>query len=285
MTRASSTLWHTSMSILASQLVSLLRAFLSSGFDFRYIFSRITLGLCAWAGWLYWLARVYERHWNISDGERSGLSVVLAVICLFHAVFFGSHGRQLKELIYFLIGPCILLPFVLVSVVIWRIISLPVFLFVVLKKFCPMLLPRYRQSTYKDKLCSTCELLVDKSPLLIGTRKLFTLPAENHCHYNAQDLQESAKGCHMCSTLLRSVESFRNNLASSSQRPKKTSFRVEPPSIAPSSPGGKLTVRVWEKRPLGQEPLLRIQLLGEDITTSLPLNVEEINNGTFQMTI
>jgi hypothetical protein len=73
---------------------------------------------------------------------------------------------------------------------------------------------RYRQKASKSasacesrsyQLCFTCDLLVDNSRLLTGTSWIFARPFEHHVYYTARDQQNSAKDCHLCNFLLRSV--------------------------------------------------------------------------------
>lgn len=59
------------------------------------------------------------------------------------------------------------------------------------------------------RLCERCQSIIKRSPLLSGARWLFTRSNERHAFYMKGELEKSAKDCHLCILLLKSVEEFR----------------------------------------------------------------------------
>jgi hypothetical protein len=151
-------------------------------------------------------------------------------------------------------------------------------------KICIVRGARYRQSTLgshcvpgcnrllESQLCPTCDLLVESSSLLIGTRWLFTHPVEKHLHHTASDLETSAKSCALCHLLLFSVKSAGHSIVSDRSTQYGSIARLE-------SAADRLTVRLWEQRSILERPLLRIQLIGNGFE-SKSLAVGQVHNGT-----
>lgn len=159
-------------------------------------------------------------------------------------------------------------------------------LFLLCSKICIFRRPRYRENTLGSQciegcerlsICKTCAGLIESSPLLIGTHWSFARPVEHHPHHTRMDLESSAKACHLCNVLLRSV-----GLGEGSVVPERPLH--ESTSLLDSSDDNsmqdkqKLMVKVWEKRFISEKPLLRIQLVGSTLN-SVPLTVEEFHRG------
>jgi len=135
-------------------------------------------------------------------------------------------------------------------------------------KICVVRRPRYQHSVSRSQcidgctqslentLCKECSDLVKRSPLLIGTAWGFTRPVKYH-HRSRSCLEKSASKCHLCSTLSRSIAKW--------------------PSQYGTTHSDKLTIKLWETRPIFGKPLLRIQV--HDNPDSEPLTVEEFNHG------
>lgn len=58
------------------------------------------------------------------------------------------------------------------------------------------------------RLCAKCQSIIERSPLLIGSKWLFSRSTERHAFYTKEELEESARNCHMCVLVLKSVEEF-----------------------------------------------------------------------------
>jgi hypothetical protein len=132
------------------------------------------------------------------------------------------------------------------------------------------------------RLCYKCEVIVKNSRLLRGSPWIPTLSSEKHDFYNRLELCESKSGCHMCRLLFYSVDSFKEpNDGSDSginqptqDRDTKSSNHAVTPNKSSAVHTDKVTLRIWMRRSLFEQPVLRIQLHGPSIVKSNPLEVK-----------
>src|SRR5579862_5082825 len=239
----------------------------------------------SWWGWGWLVRYLFSIHFDMRREYLNLLLLILWIWFLYNAgltaLTIHFRGSELVELFFFLFLLFVMMPIMFTLALVFFIPNLTwcitKFLF---SKVCVIRTPRYRQRTqgcvsgcksHLGELCPTCDLLIDSSPLLTGTRGFLTLPVETHFHHTARDLQDSAKSCRLCNFLLHSIKH------TPILRPTLQYGSI---SIPPTN--NKLTLKLWEERPFGQKPLLRIRLDGDDISDPVPLTVEEVHKGRSQ---
>lgn len=113
-----------------------------------------------------------------------------------------------------------------------------------------------------SKLCDKCNDLVDSSSILTGTSFGLVWPVEHHRHHTPNGLRASARTCHLCYTIFRSIS--------------KSSSDYGTGDLS-TSDKEVLTIKLWETKPFNGKPQIRIQVTGK--FDSEPLAIEEFHYG------
>ena len=147
-------------------------------------------------------------------------------------------------------------------------------LWIISTKVCVIREPRYQRATSGrsptvdfvnssvSNTCERCTDLVDRSALLTGTTFAVTRPVEYFSHHTRDALEISARDCHLCNLLLRSIAKWSSGYGTTNVQ----SDRDE-----------DLTIKVWEKREILGKPRLRVQVTAR--YGSEPLEIEELHYG------
>lgn len=193
--------------------------------------------------------------------------IMLLSLSLYFSAWFLS-GKWRRALLWevFFFGPKLSL-----KAITWPHRFLETGALVFCSKFAVARRPRYQgQRGSKDEtnnepaplqyrhLCQTCDELISKSPLFIGSplfpRIVSPIEIRPHQPNSLCGLQASALDCHLCSLLLKSI------------------------SRQATVPSGVLKLKVWEARSLRHPvPELKMQLYGDCIKVASPLTVQEIH--------
>ena len=107
------------------------------------------------------------------------------------------------------------------------------------------------------RLCERCQSIIKRSPLLIGARWLFTRSDERHAFYTKEELEKSAKDCHLCILLLKSVEEFR----------ELTEEQTD-------TTNSELTLLIQDRKPVKDITKLELELSGHAISKARRLRVD-----------
>lgn len=165
-------------------------------FDWKVDIPISSMLLAAWGSYIYW-STLFPDSDKISYGLRFGFAIVFTALFLVTFLLLKLGKGFIALAIVF--GPFIL-AWLLFLYVRWYFS----FLFVLNAWL-------YRTSNVSKeccRLCGKCQSIVDRSPLLVGSRWLFCRSTERHSFYTEEELKESAKHCHMCVLILKSVEEF-----------------------------------------------------------------------------
>ncbi|KAI0550935.1 heterokaryon incompatibility protein-domain-containing protein [Xylaria curta] len=152
-----------------------------------------------------------------------------------------------------------------------------------LSTVCVARLPRYRAPQANGDrelrpLCSKCRPIVDQSSLLKGTNWVFTWSREIYPFHSKNELQKSAKVCHLCSLLWNA--SFKNSSTCEADYSPIGAPSISTPLIstpvstsqAQAKETMKLKMEILATRPFRQIESLHIRLLekqGSDPLVSL----------------
>jgi hypothetical protein len=112
------------------------------------------------------------------------------------------------------------------------------------------------------RLCERCQSIIKRSPLLIGARWLFTRSNERHAFYTKEELEKSAKDCHLCILLLKSVEEFR----------ELTEKHTD-------TTNSELILLIQERKPVKDVAKLELELSGHAISKARRLRVNRNGRG------
>ncbi|KAF4627056.1 hypothetical protein G7Y89_g11101 [Cudoniella acicularis] len=233
-----------------------------------------------WLGWGFWLYGSIKSHPAATIFGLAAVGLILVVLTMF----------CIKQLAYFALY-VLALPFL----IIWAIVKLGVnLLLLILSSICVITLPPCFRITATSKgdycrLCHKCDIIIERSRLLLGSPWILTLSVEKRAFYSRSDLEKSAPGCHLCQILLASVVRFnkRENVTSTnSSLPKqgksnKSNIEVAAPDDNSSNGFPDITVRIWMRRYLWNSPTLHIQLRGASILKSKPVDIAWITKDGF----
>jgi hypothetical protein len=217
-------------------------------FDWKVDIPISTVLLAAWGSFAYWLTLLPDGD-KISYGLAIGFTFTLTA--LFVVTFLLLELE--KGVIAFAI---VLSPFLLAYLLFLHVRWYFSFLFV----FNAWLYRASNVSKECCRLCERCQSIVDRSPLLVGSLWLFSRSTERHSFYTKEELEESAKNCHMCVLVLKSVEEF-----SESVEKKTTKFN------------SGLTLVIRDRRPfhgLSRDFNLNFELSGPSIGKARRVRVE-----------
>lgn len=209
-----------------------------------------TMLLAAWGSFFYWLTLLPEDMEKMSYGLRIGvISTLMALMLVTGFLLMAGQGLIAFVIVFspFLLG------WLLYLCVRWSFSFLFVFN-----------TWSYRTSNVSKeccRLCETCQSIVNRSPLLIGSLWLLCRSTERHSFYTKEELERSAKDCHMCVLVLKSVEEFREpvekkmakfdsglSLVIRERRPLKSFLRDDNLSLELSGPSIVKTRRVPVQR-------------------------------------
>jgi hypothetical protein len=118
------------------------------------------------------------------------------------------------------------------------------------------------------KLCHKCELMIDRSHLLVGSFWPLALSVEYHDLYDHSDLEKSALTCHLCILLFHSVISFADD------------ENVNDNGGNHSSRGIK--VKIWRTETFWNS-YFRLQVCGASVIKSNPLNITWESKGIYAL--
>jgi hypothetical protein len=148
------------------------------------------------------------------------------------------------------------------------------FLLLILSPICVITTRQFSKPISKSnycKLCQTCDAIVERSHLLLGSPRILTRPVEEYGFYNQDDLRKSASGCHLCQLLLHSAEFFKEQASTVGRN-------IDPQVVncdnGVSEDPGSITVRVSTRRHSLRLPILQIELRGESISKSIPIEIK-----------
>ncbi|KAF4947843.1 hypothetical protein FGADI_10122 [Fusarium gaditjirri] len=139
------------------------------------------------------------------------------------------------------------------------------------------------------RLCGKCSNVVDQSSILRGTPWRLTRSREEYDFYTKDQLQKSAKDCHLCSLLWHS--SFGTQITQAPGAYSVEAITQEPDSTTPLLSGvtrsisshdceqdneaGKILVQISATRKFGQEQLLHIRLYEKGSSAYPWLKIED----------
>jgi hypothetical protein len=155
-----------------------------------------TMLLAAWGSFIYWSTL-------LPDGDKISYGLSVGFTFAFMALFIVTF-LLLKLEKGFIALAIVLCPFLLAHLLFLYVRWYLSFLFV----FNAWLYRTSNLSKECCRLCQRCQSIVDRSPLLVGSLWLFSRSTERHSFYTKEELEKSAKNCHMCVLVLKSVEEF-----------------------------------------------------------------------------
>ncbi|KAH8586990.1 heterokaryon incompatibility protein-domain-containing protein [Bisporella sp. PMI_857] len=175
--------------------------------------------LGAWGSWYYWGSK--PGDWNkLSYGLQVGYWSV------FLALGFVSVALGFLKKCLLAIG-LVFGPFILIFVTVWGLLSGTVHLLSFLVVGTNYSHRGPDSAIECCRLCERCNAIVERSALLSGARWYFTQPVEQHQFHTKADLEVSARSCHMCAILWKSVDEFRElTEGSSDMEPDELTIRV-----------------------------------------------------------
>ena len=159
-----------------------------------------TMILAAWGSYTYWSTLLPD--WDkISYGLKIGYTFALMALLVVTFLLLKLEKGLIALVIFFS-------PFLLACLLFLYVRWYLSFLFV----FNAWLYRTSNVSKECCRLCQRCQSIVDRSPLLVGSLWLFSRSTERHSFYTKEELEKSAKNCHMCVLVLKSVEEFSESL-------------------------------------------------------------------------
>ena len=173
----------------------------SDDFDWKVEIPISTTLLAAWGSYTYWFTLLPDSWDTVSYGLKIGLwSVFMVLLIVTILLLMLGKGWIALAIVS---GP-FLLAWLLSRLLFLNVRWCLSFLFVIDAW-------SYRTSNFSKeccRLCERCQSIIDRSPLLVGSLWLLSRSTERHSFYTEVELKESAKHCHMCVLVLKSVEDF-----------------------------------------------------------------------------